>query len=81
MDDNDDDVNAYCPLIYWSAASFDIDLKSYGKSTVVNHNNNNKRKDKNNLAEFIQRRSNLFYDVSKYRVSVSFRFSICWYII
>ncbi|VDK67738.1 unnamed protein product [Onchocerca ochengi] len=71
MDDSDD-MSAYSPLIYWSAGSFDIDLKSYGKS-ATNHNSNNIKKDKNNvkqlIAEFIQRRSNLFYDASKYRMN------------
>ncbi|CAG9539290.1 unnamed protein product [Cercopithifilaria johnstoni] len=75
--DNNDDLNAYCPLIYWSAESFDVDLRSYGKSTTksatINKNYNNKRKYKNDvkklIAEFLQRRSDLFYDASKHRVN------------
>uniref|UniRef100_A0A1I7VB88 Serine/threonine-protein phosphatase 4 regulatory subunit 1 n=1 Tax=Loa loa TaxID=7209 RepID=A0A1I7VB88_LOALO len=72
MNDNDD-MNAYCPLIYWSAGSFDIDLKSYGKSPAVSHNKNTHGNDKNDVkklvAEFIQRHSNLFYDASKFNVN------------
>lgn len=71
----DDDARAYCPLLYWSANSFDIDLKSYGKSST-NHNSNIKKMDKNNteelIAKFIQRRSYLFYYMSEHSVDVSF---------
>ncbi|KAM3720554.1 Serine/threonine-protein phosphatase 4 regulatory subunit [Dirofilaria immitis] len=63
--DDEDDMNAYTPLTYWSTGIFDIDLRSYGKS-IANYNNNIIKNDKNNVkqlvAEFIQRRSNLFYD-------------------
>lgn len=79
MDDDSDDLSAYSPLMYWSAESFDIDLRSYGKSTAANYNNNNTKKDKNDtkklVAEFLQRRSALFHNVSKHRVDVSFLFN------
>nr|CDQ04384.2 BMA-PPFR-1, isoform a [Brugia malayi] len=75
--DINDDMDAYCPLIYWSSGSVDIDLKSYRDNAITNHNsnsnssnNNNNNKDNNNVkklvAEFIQRRSNLFYNSSEH---------------
>ncbi|VDK82682.1 unnamed protein product [Litomosoides sigmodontis] len=73
MDDDSDDLSSYSPLIYWSAESFDIDLRSYGKSTATNYNSNNVKNDKNDVkklvAEFLQRRSELFHDVSKQGVN------------
>lgn len=74
MDDNDD-LSAYLPLIYWSAESFDIDLKSYGKNATINYNGGNKKNNKNNvkklMAGFLQRRLDLFYNTSKHRTNVS----------
>ncbi|VDM12198.1 unnamed protein product [Wuchereria bancrofti] len=75
--DVNDDMDAYCPLIYWSSGSVDIDLKSYRDNATTNHNNsssnsssNNNSKDNNNVkklvAEFIQRRSNFFYNSSEH---------------
>uniref|UniRef100_A0A0R3RZG3 Serine/threonine-protein phosphatase 4 regulatory subunit 1 n=1 Tax=Elaeophora elaphi TaxID=1147741 RepID=A0A0R3RZG3_9BILA len=73
MDENDD-LNAYYPLVYWSSKSFDIDLRSYGKNATASHDNSNNKKDKNNIkklvSEFIQRRSDLFYDASKHKMNL-----------
>ncbi|VBB28473.1 unnamed protein product [Acanthocheilonema viteae] len=74
-DNNDiDKIDEPCPMdIEDDDIEICFEAKSYGKSTTTNYNNNNKSKDKDDVkklvAEFFERRSDLFHHSSKHRLN------------